>query len=100
MIDMTSVVGFEWDGGNHRKNLDRNGVEQLEAEQIFLDPGLLVLRDDKHSGAETRMHAYGQTPGGRLLLVAFTPRKDGTVIRVISARDMSRRERHRYAQEA
>jgi uncharacterized DUF497 family protein len=99
MFDVALITGFDWDDGNSRKSLDRHGVEQLEAEQIFLDPRLLVLNDDKHSGIEVRMHAYGQTAESRHLLVSFTLRRRGTTIRVISARDMSRRERQRYAQE-
>src|SRR5215207_355874 len=98
MLDLASVVGFDWDDGNSRKSLDKHGVDQSEAEQVFLDPRLLVLEDDKHSGAEARFHAYGQTATGRLLLVSVTLRHNGTVLRVISARDMSRRERARYAE--
>ena len=60
------------DDGNSRKSLDKHGVDQSEAEQVFLDPRLLVLEDDKHSGAEARFHAYGQTATGRLLLVSVT----------------------------
>jgi uncharacterized DUF497 family protein len=60
----------------------------------------LVLRDEKHSGGGQRMHAYGKSPAGRLLLVSFTLRRDGVMILVISARDMSRRERMRYAEQA
>jgi len=100
MLDFTLIVGFEWDDGNSRKSLDKHGVEQPEAEQVFLDPRLLVLDDDQHSGAEERFHAYGQAATGRLLLLSFTLRHNGTVLRIISARDMSRRERNRYAQQA
>jgi hypothetical protein len=100
MIDFAPIVGFDWDDGNSRKSLDKHGVDQSGAEQVFRDPLLLVLDDDKHSGAEERFHAYGQATTGRLLLVSFTLRHNGTVLRVISARDMSRREKNRYAQEA
>ncbi len=98
-MDFGPISDFDWDDGNSRKSLDKHGVAQLEAEQIFLDPRLLILDDDKHSSAEARFHAYGQTTAGRMLLVSFTLRHDRTVLRVISARDMSRRERERYGQE-
>jgi uncharacterized DUF497 family protein len=99
MIDLGEIVGFEWDDGNNRKSVDKHDVSPREAEQVFLDPRLMILTDDDHSGAEKRFHAYGQSANGRLLLVSFTLRHDETTIRVISARNMSRRERQRYAEE-
>ena len=61
MLDFSRVTGFEWDEGNSRKSVDKHGVSQSEAEQIFLDPRLLVLVDDRHSGAEKRFAAYGRS---------------------------------------
>jgi hypothetical protein len=100
MLDLDQIAGFDWDDGNSRKSLEKHDVSQLEAEQVFLDPKLLVLIDAKHSDAETRYHAFGQTAAGRLLQVSFTMRRNATLVRVISIRSMSRRERSRYEQEA
>ena len=100
MIDFSSIVGFEWDDGNIRKSADKHGVDPREAEQVFLDPRLLMLVDEEHREEEKRFHAYGQSATGRLLLVSFTLRRNETLIRIISARNMSRRERLRYAEEA
>jgi uncharacterized DUF497 family protein len=100
MIDFDRIEGFDWDDGNRRKSVDRHSVSQQEAQQVFIDSRLLILADDKHSGEEVRYHAYGQSEEGRLLLVSFTLRGNGSLIRVISARDMSRREKDRYAKEA
>jgi len=100
MLDFTRIVGFDWDGGNSPKILERHSVDQAEAQQVFIDPRMLVLVDVKHSHEEERFHAYGETAAGRRLQVSFTLRKDATLIRVISARDMSRRERARYEEEA
>ncbi len=99
MLDLGQVTGFDWDDGNSRKSLEKHHVTQREAEQIFLDPQLLVLFDETHSAEELRYHAYGRTPEGRLLQVSFTTRDDATLIRVISVRAMSRRERARYEEE-
>jgi len=99
MLDLRQFTGFDWDDGNSRKNLDKHNISQLEAEQVFLDPKLLVLIDVKHSDEETRYHAYGRTAAGRLLQVSFTMRRNATLVRVISTRSMSRRERSRYEQE-
>ncbi len=99
MIDFGAIVGFDWDDGNIRKSAEKHGVSSLEAEQVFVDPRLLILTDDDHSGDEIRFHAYGQSAAGRPLLVSFTLRQSATMIRIISARNMSRRERQRYAEE-
>lgn len=99
MIVFDKIEGFQWDAGNARKNVDKHGVTQAEAEQIFFNEPLLMLADEGHSKTEQRFHALGKTDGGRLLHVSFTLRRDGALIRVISARDMHRKERQRYADE-
>jgi uncharacterized DUF497 family protein len=100
MIDRARVEGFEWDDGNARKSRDKHDVSQAEAEQVFLNQPLLVANDPGHSRHESRFHALGQTDEGRPLHVTFTLRQAATRIRVISARDTSRKERARYAQES
>ena len=99
MFNFDQVTGFQWDDGNARKNVDRHGVSQSEAEQIFANEPLLVIYDASHSQREQRFNALGRTSTGRLLHLTFTLREGNTAIRVISARDMSRKERNRYAQE-
>jgi uncharacterized protein len=100
MIDWPRVEGFEWDDGNARKSNDRHGVSQVEAEQLFFREPLLVVEDPRHSLHELRFHALGRTDQGLMLHVTFTLRAAATRIRVISARDLSRKERARYAQES
>lgn len=100
MIEFGRIVGFEWDDGNTRKSADKHGVSQAEAEQVFMNEPLLVLEDTAHSIGEDRFHALGQTDAGRRLHVTLTLRRSGTLIRVISARDMHRKERLRYDQES
>ncbi len=97
MIDLSTILGFEWDAGNARKN-EKHGVSTAEAEQIFFNAPLLLLDDVAHSQAEARFHALGQTDEGRLLHITFTLRRSGELIRVISARDMHRKERSVYDQ--
>jgi uncharacterized protein len=100
MIDWTRVVGFDWDAGNERKSADKHRVNQAEAEQAFFNQPLLVLEDERHSATEHRFHALGRTEAGRRLHVTFTLRRDATLIRVISARDMGARERALYEETA
>jgi len=97
MIDLTKIVGFDWDDGNARKN-EKHSVSMAEAEQVFFNSPLLLLADARHSQQEARHHALGRTDDGRLLHIAFTLRKAGGLIRVISARDMHRKERVSYEQ--
>lgn len=99
MIDFGRVVGFDWDEGNRRKSHDKHGVSQAEAEQVFFNEPLLVTDDTGHSAVEPRFHSLGITDAGRSLHVTFTLRAGGTKLRVISARDMHRKERERYEEE-
>jgi uncharacterized DUF497 family protein len=99
MIDWARIEGFDWDEGNARKSVDKHGVSQAEAEQIFFNEPLLVAEDARHSNREARLHGLGRADAGRLLHVTFTLRRDDTLIRVISARPMHRMERPRYEQE-
>ena len=75
-------------------------MSQAEAEQVFLNEPIVVNADVKHSTEEPRFHALGQTDTGRRLHVTFTVRGAGTLIRVISVRDMNRKERASYEQQA
>jgi uncharacterized protein len=88
------IVGFQWDAGNIDKNLIAHGVENWECEQLFFNEPLVVVDDYKHSTSEKRWAAFGRTDGNRLLVVVFTKR--ASAIRVISARDMSRKEKTFY----
>ena len=85
--------GFDWDSGNHEKNLKHN-VIHWECEQVFFNQPLIVLDDAKHSDKEERFAVFGQTDTGRKLTIVYTVR--GTLLRVISARDMNKKERLFY----
>jgi uncharacterized protein len=98
MIDLDQIAGFDWDAGNSRKSSDKHDVSQAEAESVFFNDPLIVVEDTKHSETEPRLHALGKTAQNRLLHITFTIRQNGTMVRVISARDMHRKERKIYAQ--
>ncbi len=99
MISLVRIAGFDWDEGNTRKSADKHGISQTETEQVFFNTPLRIAEDVKHSETEPRFQALGKTHEERLLHVSFTIRGDGTLIRIISARPMSRRERALYDQE-
>jgi len=100
MVDLSRIVGFDWDEGNTLKSAEKHSVSQAEAEQIFVDERLLVADDVKNSQREPRYQALGRTIEGRLLHVTFTLRDSQTRIRVISARSASRKERGHYESKA
>jgi uncharacterized DUF497 family protein len=90
-----SCIGFDWDESNANKNWELHGVRPEEAEQVFFNEPL-VRSDIRHSQREKRYYALGHTSANRRLFVAFTIRRK--LIRVISVRDMNRKESGIYAQ--
>ena len=90
-----SLEGFQWDEGNSEKTWVRHEVSQAECEQLFLNRPVVVSFDEDHSKLERRFVALGHADSGRQLTVVFTVR--GSLLRVISGRPMSRRERGIYA---
>lgn len=96
MLDAYDLNGFEWDEGNKDKNWLKHQVSNGECEEVFFNIPLLVADDTKHSQTERRFFALGKTNKGRLLFISFVVRLDK--IRVISARDMHRKERKIYAE--
>jgi len=97
MAETTSIPdfeGFDWSGGNAEKNWKLHAVTPFESEQVFFNRPLLVADDAKHSARERRWYVFGQTDEGRELFIAFTKRKK--LLRVISSRDMSRKEKRIY----
>ncbi len=91
---LAACVGFQWDEGNAEKNWTRHQVARSECEEVFFREPLVAATDDAHSDAEPRYYVLGQTGKGRPLFLACTIRE--RLIRVISARPMSRRERRMY----
>ncbi len=94
MEELARAAGFEWDEGNAQKNWIRHRVTRLECEQVFFNQPLIVARGEGRAPDELRFYALGQTDAGRELFLVFTLR--GDLVRVISARDMSRKERRVY----
>jgi len=94
MEDLSRCTGFQWDKGNSDKNWEKHGVSRLECEQLFFNKPSLVFKDEEHSQTENRYYGLGRTNRDRRLFVVFTVR--GDEIRIISARDMNRRERRSY----
>ncbi|MGO9016216.1 MAG: BrnT family toxin [Dissulfurispiraceae bacterium] len=96
-IDILSrSEGFDWDEGNINKNWEKHRVSHIECEEIFFNDPIIFKRDEPHSTSEDRYFVLGKTDSDRLLFVVFTLR--GAKIRIISARDMNRKEKKAYEQ--
>lgn len=90
-------ITFEWDKGNIDKNLVKHTVANREAEEVFENNLKFIFRDEKHSQREERYGLLGATDTGRKLSVVFTIKKDK--VRIITARDMSKKERSAYEEK-
>ena len=90
---MRKIREFEWDEGNIGKNI-KHKVEDNESEEAFLDEGKVIFKDKLHSLGEERFIILGKTKKDRLLYLAFTKR--GEKVRIISARDINKKEAHLY----
>ena len=95
--NLKQCTGFQWDEGNSEKNWISHQVTRSECEQIFFNQPLIFGNDEKHSKIDQRYYALGQTDDGRLLFMICTIREK--LIRVISARDMSKKEQEVYKNE-
>ena len=91
VFELLEWEGFDRDEGNLIKNWKKHRVSASECEQVFFNSPSIAGLDQKHSNREPRYYALGVTDAQRKLFIAFTVRKK--LIRVISARDMSQKER-------
>jgi uncharacterized protein len=94
---LDKCFGFQWDKGNSEKNWKKHKVSQNECEQVFFNIPLIIQNDAGHSKNEIRWYLLGQTDSSRLLFLVFTIRKN--LIRVISARDMNKKEKDLYYEQ-
>lgn len=92
---LPGLISFEWDKGNINKNFKKHKLSNKEIEQVFInDRKKFTFEDQKHSVIEKRYGIFGKTDDEKLLSIVFALRKD--IIRVITARPMSKRERRSY----
>lgn len=97
MLDFDTIDGFDWDRGNKQKNWEKHQVDYTECEQVFFNKPLLLSEGSQHSAQEKRYYVLGRSDMHRPLFIVFTIR--GNKIRVISARDQSKKERKIYEQQ-
>lgn len=93
MGETKEVYEFDWDSGNSDKP-KKHGLTLEEVEEAFFDQQRMVFEDWKHSTAEKRLTFLGKTKQERLLNITYTIRKQK--IRVITARDINKKEVYLY----
>jgi uncharacterized DUF497 family protein len=93
----SKCTGFDWDQGNSEKNWIAHHVNRNESEQVFFNEPVIVAEDERHSQNEKRWYLLGRTDSQRFLFIVFTIRAN--LIRVISARDMNKKERRKYNEQ-
>ena len=93
-LDINSLIGFDWDDGNIYKNEKKHGLNYKLIEEVFFNEPLLIVEDYQHSDNECRCAAFGQDDKSNKIMVIFTARDK--LIRVISAREMRKKEKAFY----
>ena len=96
------MLRFEWDSVKARMNLQKHSISFEDAMHVFEDPYALFEQDRTDMSGETRWHALGLAGGVAVLLVVHTIREQdgGETIRLISARQATRKERNRYEESS
>ena len=94
MKTLPKPLKFVWDPGNSSKNERKHRVSDQEAEEPFFDTKRKIFTDRVHSGKEERFRIVGKTKNQRVLFIVFTMRKG--CIRIISARDINKKEVYLY----
>ena len=93
------MIKFEWNSAKATANIKKHGVSFEEAQSVFYDEFAVQFFDDGHSSDEERFLLLGMSTGARLLLVCHCEREGGDVIRIISARNATKRESAFYGGE-
>ena len=90
-------ISFAWNKGNIDKNLKKHNVTNKKAEEVFENKPIFIFEDEKHSKSEKRYMLWGVTDQKRKLSIFFTIRNNR--VRIISARDMHKKERGAYEEK-
>ncbi len=88
------MLQFEWDPSKNDSNVEKHEVTFKEAATVFGDPLSYTFDDPDNSDDEMRFLTFGLASTGKLLVVAHTER--GAKVRIISARELTKRERKLY----
>ena len=87
---------FDWDENKNRINLEKHGISFEEAGTVFFDERAILFDDPVHSIDEERFLLLGMSETAKICIVCHCYRESDTVIRIISARQATKKEEERY----
>ena len=87
---------FDWDENKNRINLEKHGITFEEASTVFFDDRAILFDDPEHSIDEDRFLLLGMSETAKVCIICHCYRESDTVIRIISARQATRKEEQRY----
>jgi hypothetical protein len=87
---------FSWDEEKNKQNYIKHGIWFEEAQTVWADPLSVEFLDPEHSQEEDRFLRIDQSTKERLLIIVFCERMEGKVIRIISARKTTKKEKKEY----
>jgi len=90
------MIEFEWDAVKASSNKRKHGVTFEESKSVFYDDFAIQFFDDKNSELEDRFLILGQSNQSRILLICHCEKESGNIIRIISARKATPKERKLY----
>ena len=90
------MYSFDWDENKNRINLEKHGITFEEASTVFFDDRAILFDDPEHSIDEDRFLLLGMSETAKVCIVCHCYRESDTVIRIISARQATRKEEQRY----
>ena len=90
------MIIFDWNSNKERLNRVKHGVSFEEARSVFFDEQAIQFFDDAHSEYEDRFVMLGVSSKMRIIVVVHCERESGEVIRIISARRATSKERKYY----
>ena len=93
---MIVLYYFDWDENKNRINLEKHGITFEEASTVFFDNRAILFDDPEHSIDEDRFLLLGMSETAKVCIVCHCYRESDTVIRIISARQATRKEEERY----
>ena len=94
------MIKFEWNSSKAASNKRKHGVSFEEAQSVFYDDFAIQFFDDENSELEDRFLILGQSNQSRILLICHCEKESGNLIRIISARKATTKERQLYKGEA
>jgi len=94
------MLSFEWDEGKSSANKKKYGVSFEESQPVFFDEDAIEYDDPEHSDEEDRFILVGRSYQLRILVVCHCFRRSSSVIRIISARKATRRERRAHTEKS